>query len=176
MKEQVERVLEIISSLPDPANLVNVIEKIQESENNLEIDMAKKLLIKEHLNTQTEKKGIYIDHVILRSVSPCPECGGEINNGYFKIISASLSSSDDPELIQVEEKLVISYDSLHKLMNHEISTEYVVASNESYGELEQQNLDKNPRDQLSQQDLEKSIVNYTLKELSTRLNEMMAYK
>ncbi len=174
MEELIDKVLKVILSLPDPVNLVDVIEKIQESDNTLELDAAKKLLINNYLNKQPEKKGISIDHVILRSVSPCPECGGEINNGYFKIILASRSDSANSDANQVEQQLVISYEALHNLMNHEISSEFLVATNESFGELEQQNLNKNPRDQLSQQKLEKSIENYTLKELNAKLSEMMA--
>lgn len=173
MEELIEKLLKIISSLPDPTNLVNVIEKIQESNNTLEFDVAKKLLLMDFLNKQPENTGVFIDHEVLRSVSPCPKCGVDINNGYFKIVLASHSGSVNPDTIQIEQKVVISYEVLHNLMNHEISSKYVVGTNESFGELEQQNLNKNPRDQLNQQELEKSIENYTLKELNAKLSEMM---
>jgi hypothetical protein len=171
--ELIEKVLKIISNLPDPANLVDVIEKIQESDNTMEIDVAKKLLIADYLNKQPENKGVFIDNVILRSVSPCDECGADINNGYFKILLASGSNSAKPSSIQVEQKIVVSFEALHNMMNHKIPDNYMVAANENLGEIEQENLKKNPRDQLNQQELEKTIETFTLKEIDTKLREMM---
>ncbi|MHA1945513.1 MAG: hypothetical protein ACXAC6_15930 [Candidatus Hodarchaeales archaeon] len=175
MAELVKIVLEIISSLPDPANLANIIDKVQESNSTIEFDVARKLLIMDFLNKQPENKGVFIDHEVLRSLSSCPECGVNINNGYFKVILASHSGSVNSGSIQVEQKVVISYEALHNLINHKISNKYVVATNESFAELQQQNLDKNPRDQLSQQNLKNLIENYNLKKLNTKLSEMMTH-
>jgi hypothetical protein len=49
MKELIEKILNIISNLPDPANLTRVVEKIQESDNTLGFDEAKKLLLSDFL-------------------------------------------------------------------------------------------------------------------------------
>ena len=173
MVELIDKVLKVISNLPDPSNLVEVIEKIQESDNSLEMEEAKQSLIIEFLDRQPEKKGVFIDNVILRSVSQCEECGVDVNNGYFKILLATRSVSNESPSINVEQKIVISFEALHNMMNHKIPDDYIVAANENFGELEQENLNKKPGDQLSLQDLEKIIEKYTLKDLNIQLRKMM---
>jgi len=173
LKELIEKILNIISNLPDPANLTKVVGKIQEINNTLGFNEAKKLLLSNFLNTQPTKMSVVIDNVKLRSVSPCPKCGADINNGYFKIMQILLSKSDPNEKIEIKQKIVMSYDVLHNLENHGVYDKNNCATNENFGELHHQNSKKNPRDQLNQQELQKQIKKYSLEELATILSEMI---
>ena len=51
-----------------------------------------------------------------------------------------------------------------------IYNKYHCATNENFGELEHLNNKKNPRDQLSQQELQEQIEKFTLIELANKLN------
>ncbi len=175
LKGLIEKILNIISNLHDPANLTKVVEKIQESNNTLGFDEAKKLLLSDFLNTLPAKKGVVLDHVKLTSVSPCPECEADINNGYFKILKILLSKSVTNEIIEIKQKIVISYEVLHNMEKHRIYDKNNCATNENFGELQQQNNKKNPRDRLNQQELQKQIKKYTLEELDKIINEMRKY-
>ena len=173
LTELIEKILNIISDIPDPANLTKVVGKIQESNNSLAFDEAKQLLFSDFLNTQSAKKGVVIDHVKLRSSFSCPECGVDINNGYFKILNLILSESEPNETIEIKQKIVMSYEVLHNMEKHRIYDKYNCATNENFGELQHQNSKKNPRDQLNQQELQRQIKKYTLEELDKILNELM---
>ncbi len=173
MTELIEKILDIISNIPDPANLTKVVMKIQESNNTLGFDEAKKLLLSNFLNTLPAKKGVVVDHVKLRSRFSCPECGEDINNGYFKILKLLLSTSVPNEIIEIKQKIVMSYEVHHNVEKHRIYDKYNCATNENFGELEHQNNRKNPRDQLNQQELEKQIKKYTLEELDKIINELL---
>jgi hypothetical protein len=159
--------------MPDPANLTKIIKEIQESNNTLGFDEAKQLLLSDFLITQPAKKGVVIDHVKLRSSFSCPECGVDINNGYFKILNLILSESESNEAIVINQKIVMSYEVHHNMEEHRIYDKYNCATNENFGELLHQNNKKNPRDQLNQQELQKQIKKYTLEELDRILNELI---
>ena len=58
---------------------------------------------------------------------------------------------------------------------HRIYDKNNCATNENFGELQQQNNKKNPRDRLNQQELQKQIKKYTLEELDKIINEMRKY-
>ena len=105
MKELIEKILYIINNLPDPTNLSKVIEKVQESSNTLGFNEAKSLLLSDYLTLQPAEKGVIIDHVKLRSSSSCPECGADINNGYFKIQKIARSKSVPNETIEIKQKI-----------------------------------------------------------------------
>jgi len=173
LTELIEKILNIISNIPDPANLTKVITKIQELNNTLGFDETKKLLLSDFLNTQLAEKGVVIDHVKLSSRFSCPECGEDINNGYFKILKLLLSNSVPNEIIEIKQRIFMSYEVHHNMEKYRIYDKYICATNENFGELEHQNNRKNPRDQLNQQELEKQINKYTLEELDGILNELM---
>ena len=63
MNALIEKILNIISNLPDPVGLTKVVQKIEESDNTLGFDEAKNLLLNNLLRIQTGRKGVIIDHV-----------------------------------------------------------------------------------------------------------------
>lgn len=174
MNELIDIILTIIHNLPDPANLTKVVEKIRESDNMLGLEEAKKILLTNYLDYQPANKGVLIDHVKLRSATPCPICGVNINNGYFKILLISLTNSVSKEFIE-KQKVVMSYEVLHNMEEHKIYEKINGATNESFGELYHENSKKNPRDQVSEQELHEQIKRYTLEELDEILERMIYY-
>ncbi|MHA2226407.1 MAG: hypothetical protein ACXAC8_14455 [Candidatus Hodarchaeales archaeon] len=169
----IEKIINVISNLPDPANLTKVVGKIQESNNTLEFDEAKILLLSDFLNTLPAQKSVVIDHIKVRSEFSCPKCGAGINNGYFKILLIFLSESAPTKTIDIKQQIVMSYEVLHNMEKHRIYDTNNSATNENFGELEHQNNKKNPRDQLNQHELHNQIKKYTLEELDILLIEMM---
>lgn len=173
MNELIDKILTKISNLPDPANLTKVVKKIQESNNRLGVEEAKRSLLTNFLNLKLTKKGVIIDHVKLRSATPCHLCGTSINNGYFKILLISLANSGPEELIEDKEKVVMSYEVFHNMEEHKIYEKINGATNESFGELYNENSQKNPRDQLSEQELHEKIIKYSLKELNGIMDKLL---
>jgi len=170
MTDKILKIVDIIANLPDPVNLNKVLKKTHESNDTLELEEAKKQLLFDYLNPLTSKTGVIIDHVKLMSVTSCPECGVEINNGFFKIL---LAESVPNEIIEIKQKIVMSYETLHNIETHGIYEKHNWATNESFDELLKHNNNKNPRDRLNDQELEKQIKKYSLEELDKILTEMM---
>jgi hypothetical protein len=173
LNELIDKILTKIGNLPDPGNLTKVIEKIRESNNRLGFEETKRLLITNFLNLQPAKKGVIIDHVKLRSATPCSICGTSVNNGYFKILLISLANSSPKELIDNQKKVIMSYEVFHNMEKHKIYEKINGATNESFGELYHENSQKNPRDQLSEQELHEQIKRFALEELNEILDRMM---
>ena len=173
LTDLIEKILSIISQLPDPASLTKMIRRIEGSNNTLGFDEAKNILFIDFLQALPAKKGTVVFHVKVMSSFSCPECGTDINNGYFKVLQLSLSKSVSTETVEVNQQIVMSYEVHHKMEKHRIYNKNKGATNESFGELQLQNDQKNPRNQLSQQELQEQIKNYSLEELYRILSEMM---
>ena len=71
---------------------------------------------------------------------------------------------------EVSKQIVFSYDSFHQMKAHDIFDKKSSAVNADISELMQENTSKNPRDQVNQQELAKSIQPYTLDELDKILS------
>ena len=69
----------------------------------------------------------------------------------------------------------MSYEVFHKMEEHKIYEMNNCATNESFGELYHENSQKNPRDQLSEQELQNQIKKYSLEELDEIITKMMIH-
>ncbi|MCY3414959.1 MAG: hypothetical protein INQ03_25135 [Candidatus Heimdallarchaeota archaeon] len=165
MSNMIRLVVECIESLPRPGDLGIVINKLKEYP-DMGIDAMIQLQIKEFLETQPDNQAIYVEDVMVKSRHTCEHCGEFINNGYFKIIFAALSDLGE---IDRSKLIVISYDSFHQMKVHTYF-ESSFAEDNDISELIQENAEKNPRDQIGQDELQQNIHSYSLDELAQLLS------
>ena len=171
--EEIADIIEKIKGLPDPGDLSKVITAVQESNNTLNLDEAKDSLLIKYLQKLPYKEGVIIDHIKLNCSMECPECGESINKGYFKIKRIVLSSNIPPTITEREPKIFLSYEVLHNMEIHGIYDNHNCATNENFRELVNESLQKNPRDQVNQQELESQVKKYSIEELKNTLNDLM---
>ncbi len=166
MKELLEKIVRKIENLSDPADLGIVLEKLKDYP-SLGIDEMMEKLVVEFLQSQPDRKGTYIMHVRVKSRHTCDNCDEYINNGFFKILVSSLSELN---AIEISKQAIISYDDFHQMKVHGTFNETSSAMNADISELMQENDKKNPRDQMSQMELAKTIQPYTLANLDILLS------
>ena len=106
-------------------------------------------------------------------MSPCSECGIDMNNAYFRILKIIQPHSFNKEAFEIKQKIIMSYEVLHRMKEHKIYNKIHYATNECYGESEITNSKKNPRDQLSPQELQNKIKKFTIEELEIELTNMI---
>ena len=166
MNELLETIIKKIENLTEPGDLDKVLKNLQ-AYPSLSIDGMIEKLIVEFLQSQPDRQGTYLMNVQVKSRHPCDDCGVFINNGYFKILISSLSESNS---IKILKQAVISYDAFHQMKVHGNFDETSSAVNADISDLMQENDKKNPRDQVSQRELAKTIRPYSLAELDQLLS------
>lgn len=107
------------------------------------------------------KEEVQIEHLKVRSFTECPECGEKINNGFFKLTKNAI------------EPVFLSYATFHDMSTHLVYDEEYGATNKDVNELLQENSRKNPRDQLSLDEIEPQIIKYSIQKLRQVIKTMI---
>lgn len=106
------------------------------------------------------KEEVQIEHTKVRSFSECPECGEKINDGYFKLTKNSTKS------------VILRYDTFHDMDIHLTYNQEYGATDKDINKLLQENGKKNPRDQLSIDEIEAQISKYSIEKLGRVIKTM----
>lgn len=107
------------------------------------------------------KEEVRVEEVKVRSFTECPECGENINNGYFKLT------------INSTKPIFLSYINFHDMNIHLVYNEEYGATDSNVNELLRENSKRNPRDQLSINEIESKVSKYSLSKLDQIIKKMI---